>query len=76
MAAAADVGYVRAMTTPSFTSVDDVMERFHRLRYVADRRIATTVFLPTAGVCPAGTTQVHRVFSNRQDANHRYMTDK
>lgn len=34
------------------------------------------MFLPAAGVCPAGTTQVHRVFSNRQDANHRYMTDK
>jgi hypothetical protein len=34
------------------------------------------MFLPVAGVCPAGTTQVYRVFSNRPDANHRYMTDK
>jgi hypothetical protein len=34
------------------------------------------MFLPAAGVCPAGTTQVYRVFSNRPDANHRYMTDK
>jgi hypothetical protein len=33
-------------------------------------------FLPTLGVCPANTTQVYRVFSNRPDANHRYMTDK
>ncbi len=33
-------------------------------------------FLPTAGVCPANTTQVYRVFSNRLDANHRYMTDR
>ena len=32
------------------------------------------MFLPVAGVCPAGTTQVYRVFSNRADANHRYMT--
>ncbi len=34
------------------------------------------MFLPTAGVCPANTTEVYRVFSNRADANHRYMTDK
>ncbi len=32
--------------------------------------------LPTAGTCPAGTTPVYRVFSNRADANHRYMTDR
>jgi serine protease len=32
--------------------------------------------LPNAGVCPAGTTPVYRVFSNRIDANHRYMTDR
>jgi hypothetical protein len=34
------------------------------------------MFLPTAGVCPANTTEVYRVFDNRPDANHRYMTDK
>ncbi len=34
------------------------------------------MFLPAAGVCPANTTQVYRVFSNRPDANHRYMTDR
>jgi hypothetical protein len=33
------------------------------------------VILPTAGVCPAGTRPVYRVFSNRPDANHRYMVD-
>ena len=33
------------------------------------------VLLPVAGVCPAGTRDVHRVFSNRADANHRYMVD-
>ncbi len=34
------------------------------------------MFLPAAGVCPGGTIEVYRVFSNRADANHRYMTDK
>jgi YVTN family beta-propeller protein len=34
------------------------------------------MFLPVAGVCPAGTIQVYRVFSNRPDANHRYMIDR
>jgi YVTN family beta-propeller protein len=33
------------------------------------------MFLPVQGVCPANTTKVYRVFSNRPDANHRYMTD-
>ena len=32
-------------------------------------------FLPVNGVCPTGTTNVYRVFSNRPDANHRYMTE-
>lgn len=34
------------------------------------------MILPTAGVCPANTTPVYRVFSNRPDANHRYMTER
>ena len=33
------------------------------------------LFLPIAGACPAGTGEIYRVFSNRPDANHRYMTD-
>jgi hypothetical protein len=33
------------------------------------------MILPTAGVCPAGTVKVYRVFNNKPDANHRYMTD-
>lgn len=34
------------------------------------------MLLPANGACPADTVQVYRVFSNRTDANHRYMTDK
>ncbi len=34
------------------------------------------MFLPVLGACPPNTTQIYRVFSNRPDANHRYMTDK
>jgi hypothetical protein len=33
------------------------------------------LLLPAAGACPAGTVEVHRVFSDRADANHRYFTD-
>ena len=33
------------------------------------------VLLPIAGACPPGTLPVYRVFSNRPDANHRYMID-
>jgi hypothetical protein len=33
------------------------------------------MFLPVSGRCPPGTVAVYRVFSNRADANHRYMTD-
>lgn len=28
-----------------------------------------------AGVCPSGTVAVYRVFNNRADGNHRYMTN-
>ena len=28
----------------------------------------------STGACPAGTIPVYRVFNNRTDANHRYMT--
>jgi serine protease len=34
------------------------------------------MFLPAAGVCPQSTVPVYRVFDNRPDANHRYMTDR
>ena len=32
------------------------------------------VFLPYFGVCAEGTKPIYRTFSNRADANHRYMT--
>jgi hypothetical protein len=32
--------------------------------------------LPVNGVCPDNTIPVYRVFDNRADANHRYMTDR
>jgi uncharacterized protein (TIGR01370 family) len=31
--------------------------------------------LPTAGNCPSDTRPVHRVFTNRRDANHRYTIE-
>ena len=35
------------------------------------------ITLPDAvGACPAATVPVYRVFSNRADANHRYMTSR
>ena len=34
------------------------------------------VILPNAGNCPGGTVPVYRVFSNRPDANHRYMVNR
>lgn len=34
------------------------------------------VILPSAGNCPGGTIPVYRVFSNRLDANHRYMVSR
>ncbi len=34
------------------------------------------VMLPAGGDCPAGTIPVYRVFSNRADANHRYMVSR
>ncbi len=34
------------------------------------------MLLPVAGVCPAGTIVLYRVFSDRPDANHRYMIDR
>jgi hypothetical protein len=34
------------------------------------------VVLSAAGACSPGTREVYRVFSNRADANRRYMVDR
>jgi uncharacterized delta-60 repeat protein len=34
------------------------------------------VYPPAQGVCPSQTTPVYRVFDNRPDVNHRYVTEK
>lgn len=34
------------------------------------------LLLPVDGFCPPKTTEIYRVFSNRPDANHRYLTDR
>jgi hypothetical protein len=34
------------------------------------------MFMPTLGTCGVGTAAVYRAFSQRPDANHRYMTNR
>jgi uncharacterized delta-60 repeat protein len=34
------------------------------------------MYLPVDGACPDNTVEVYRVFDNRPDINHRYITDK
>jgi hypothetical protein len=31
---------------------------------------------PDTGACPAGTVPVYRVWNDRADTNHRYLTDR
>ncbi len=55
----------------------DATARNHPEFVLEDSRFMHMV-LPAAGSCPENTTtikRVFRVFSNRPDANHRYMTD-
>ena len=33
------------------------------------------MYVPYDGLCPPDAIEVYRVFDNRADANHRYMTD-
>jgi len=34
------------------------------------------MYVPMGGICPANTVPVYRLFDNRPDANHRYVTDR
>lgn len=43
---------------------------------VLEAREFMYVTLPINGLCPADQVTVYRVFSNRPDANHRYMIDR
>lgn len=43
---------------------------------VLEAREFMYVTLPVNGVCPDDMTVIYRVFSNRADANHRYMADR
>jgi hypothetical protein len=43
--------------------------------FVVEAQDYMQLYLPTAGICPANTVPVHRLFDNRADANHRYTTD-
>ena len=45
-------------------------------RFMLEDPAFMQMYLPAAGMCPADTTPIYRVFSNRLDANHRYMTDR
>ena len=44
-------------------------------RFVLESPKFMHVRLPLRGECPADTVSVYRVFNNRKDTNHRYMTD-
>jgi len=44
--------------------------------FVLEDALFMHMILPSAGICPANTVPIYRVFSNRTDPNHRYMTDK
>ena len=67
-------------TAPPWQKVDDVLDVWFDSgsthAFVLEDPAFMQMYLPAAGVCPANTTQVYRVFSNRPDANHRYMVDR
>ena len=48
----------------------------HNPTFVLEDPAFMQMFLPAAGTCAANTVPIYRVFSNRADANHRYMTDR
>ena len=34
------------------------------------------LYVPSGGACPAGSTPIYRLYDNRADVNHRYITDR
>lgn len=44
--------------------------------YVLESAAYFYMSVPVAGECSAATAPVYRIFNNRPDANHRYVTDK
>lgn len=49
---------------------------FKNPSFVLEDAAFMQMLLPAGGNCASDTTPIYRVFSNRPDANHRYMTDK
>ena len=48
----------------------------NHLEFVYESPAVMYMFLPSLGVCPAGTVPVYRVFDARVDTNHRYTTER
>lgn len=44
--------------------------------FVLEDPASMQMVLPVGGTCPEGTVAIYRVFDNRMDANHRYMSDR
>lgn len=61
----------------SNTECEEVLSRFPQA-WLLETSDAFRVFLPevATGACPVRTAPVYRFFNNRQDANHRYITDR
>jgi len=48
----------------------------HFPAFVLEDSAFMNMTVPNQGVCPASTTPVYRMFSNRPDTNHRYTTSR
>ena len=43
--------------------------------FIMEYSVFMYMFLPNQGACPANTTPIYRVYSNRVNLNHRYVAD-
>ena len=48
----------------------------HNPGFVLESAAFMQMYVPMGGICPANTVPVYRLFDNRPDANHRYVTDR